>query len=584
MLYPLVNIVLPSDEHGEYSTLFTHTWNNKLYFDSWMNTFAAKKYDYYCKLGNIFLSLQAKGSYRLEIIGSKRPDGEPHHDDVLFSEEVNDDVCIPVPEANEYDGIYFSIIQNPAAPATIAGGAWCTDAAPLRQNKLAIVSCTFKREDFITRNVTLFEQFLRDTPNVQGRIKLVIIDNGQSLPGSLTSDCVELYPNMNTGGAGGFTRGLIEVMNKQAGFTHVLFMDDDVEMITESFYRTILIADYLKEEYKESFVGGAMLDIEQRNNQYEALAVHDGFFVRGLVPNLDISHYENVLHFNKFNPDMFRADAPFLSHGWWYCMFPISFAEKTGLPLPFFLRADDVEWSWRASARGIHFINMNGIFIWHAAFKWRVSKVTDYYYLQRNAFFMQVIHNPDFGSFYAQHFHHTKNYLLATYDYSALAIFTKALQDILRGSAVFRENPQIHCKILAELNTMLPWYDCHNEEELNTAEWRQTHTRKWRKRLYNWTHKGRFAPNFLRKKQAVALDWFPDPKIFRMTRSVKLYNLGTKKYSIRYYDRKRLHKCRKEIDALIKQITLHYDDICADYKKAYNEFRTQDFWKNYLNI
>lgn len=34
---------------------------------------------------------------------------------------------------------------------------------------------------------------------------------------------------MNAGGAGGFTRGLIEVMKLNAGYTRVLFMDDDVE-------------------------------------------------------------------------------------------------------------------------------------------------------------------------------------------------------------------------------------------------------------------------------------------------------------------------------------------------------------------
>lgn len=35
---------------------------------------------------------------------------------------------------------------------------------------------------------------------------------------------------MNAGGAGGFTRGLIEVMKLNAGYTRVLFMDDDVEI------------------------------------------------------------------------------------------------------------------------------------------------------------------------------------------------------------------------------------------------------------------------------------------------------------------------------------------------------------------
>lgn len=40
---------------------------------------------------------------------------------------------------------------------------------------------------------------------------------------------------MNAGGAGGFTRGLIEVMKLNAGYTRVLFMDDDVEIFRNLF-------------------------------------------------------------------------------------------------------------------------------------------------------------------------------------------------------------------------------------------------------------------------------------------------------------------------------------------------------------
>lgn len=584
MLYPLANVIFPEEKHRPYGSLFYTHFANKMYFNTWMNAFAAKKYNYYCELGTLHLKIEAVGSYRLEVVGNNRQEGRPNEDHVLFSQEVHDNACIAIPGAERYDAVFLTIIQNSENPAIIKGGAWCTDAKPLRRNKMAVVSCTFKREEFITNNVALFEKFLQEREDMQGRIKLVVVDNGQTLPDSIVSDNVELHPNMNTGGAGGFTRGLIEVMQKDAGFTHVLFMDDDVEMITESFYRTLAISDHLKEEFKDSFVGGAMLDIENRTNQYEGLAIHDGFFVRGLVQNLDINHYENVMYSNRFNPDMFKADAPYLSQGWWYCMFPLSFAEKTGLPMPFFLRADDVEWSWRASALGTHFITLNGIFIWHAAFMWRVSKVTDYYYLQRNAFFMQVIHNPHFASFFKIHFHHTKEYLLSTYDYPAIEIYIKALQDILRGSAIFRENPQIHCKILAELNSKNQWIDCPNEEELRIAVERQTRPKNWRKRIYKWSKKGKYAPNFLRKKRAIALDWFPDPQTFQMTRSVKVYHLGTKKFCIRHYDKNLLKQYRKQMDDLINQIDARYDELSKDIRQAYDEFRTLDFWKKYLNI
>lgn len=51
-----------------------------------MNTFAAKKYHYYCALDSVYLQLHVCGSYHLEIIGSKRVDGKPRQDEVLFPE------------------------------------------------------------------------------------------------------------------------------------------------------------------------------------------------------------------------------------------------------------------------------------------------------------------------------------------------------------------------------------------------------------------------------------------------------------------------------------------------------------------
>ena len=46
-------------------------------------------------------------------------------------------------------------------------------------------------------------------------------------------------------------------MQDSCNLTHVLLMDDDVVMQPESIYRTYRILSLLKDEYKDSFVGGA---------------------------------------------------------------------------------------------------------------------------------------------------------------------------------------------------------------------------------------------------------------------------------------------------------------------------------------
>ena len=197
-----------------------------LKFNTWMNMFAAQKHYYYCDLGNIYLHLDIQGKYRLQVTGSNRNFAFERLDDLLLDTDCENNVCLKIDNAEKYEGLFFTIIEDQNRPITFKSGAWCTDKAPRRQNKLAVVTCTFRREDYINKNIAKFENFLRDNPQLKDKIKLFVSDNGKTLPAALNSENVTIYPNMNAGGAGGFTRGLIEVMKLNAGYTRVLFMDD----------------------------------------------------------------------------------------------------------------------------------------------------------------------------------------------------------------------------------------------------------------------------------------------------------------------------------------------------------------------
>jgi len=41
---------------------------------------------------------------------------------------------------------------------------------------------------------------------------------------------VQLIPNKNVGGSGGFARGLVEALQENT-YSHFLFMDDDIELV-----------------------------------------------------------------------------------------------------------------------------------------------------------------------------------------------------------------------------------------------------------------------------------------------------------------------------------------------------------------
>ena len=590
----IANIVMPTSEYVDYSNLFLNKEEGECYFNgylqkvniykfnTWMNLFAAKKYYYYCDLGNIYLKLNIEGKYKVTVTGVNRNVAFGNISDVLVDEEFDNSATIEIPNADKYEGLYFTIIEAINSPIKFIDGAWCTDKEPQRENKLAIVTCTFKREDFVTKNIKKFEKFKQENPDLQDKIYMFISDNGKTLPKTLNSENVTIYPNMNAGGAGGFTRGLMEVIKLNQGFTRVLFMDDDVEICPESFYRTLTISNYLKYEYKQSFIHGAMLNIYRKNHWMGSCSINRGFWAGSYMFNLDIAMQDDVLKSNDIPVEIFEDKSIRNDSAWWYCCYDIALAYQKGLPVPVFFRGDDTEWGWRN--KGLHHITMNGIGIWHFPFDYRESKSTRFYYTYRNVFMLNSLYTPNFKKTYKKHLKSCFRHLCKTYDYASLELYFKALEDILRGSDVYRENPQQQLLNIINLGKKAVYYDCYNEEELNHAKFHRVHAKKWRKFVWNITQKGLFCPKFLFKRRGVSLDFCTPAEDFILVKEVKVYNLLTKKYEIRKFDRKKIINYKKEFNKLLKEVDKNYDKLHSDFVEAHKEFTTFEFWEKYLEL
>ena len=61
--------------------------------------------------------------------------------------------------------------------------------------------------------------------------------------------------------------------------------------------------------------------------------------------------------------------------------------KKNGLPLPVFVRGDDVEFSLRNKAK---FLTLNGICIWHVGFAGKFNAAMELYQVHRNSFVFQA--------------------------------------------------------------------------------------------------------------------------------------------------------------------------------------------------
>lgn len=589
----IIRVVMPPADFIDNTELFVNKEDNECYingklanvneykFNTWMNLFAAKKYYYYCDLGNVYLDLKIKGQYKLQITGSNRNFAFDRIDNVILSQDCDGDTCVQIPYPEKYEGIYFTIIEDKANPIEFYKASYCSDREVNRDNKLAIVTCTFKREDYINKNIRLFERFIEQNPELNDKIKLIVVDNGKTLDVNRSNDRVKIIPNMNAGGAGGFTRGLMDVMEQNVGYTRVLFMDDDVEIFPESFYRTLILSNYLKEEFKDSFINGAMLDLYDKSKFFENLAIQDKLWVRAfhIAQNLNLN---NILKINNIPTSVFENEYEKVDTAWWFHCFDVSCVQKKGLPSPIFFRGDDVEWSWRNY--GKHHISMNGICVWHAPFAFRVSKVADYYYLPRNMFYINSIFTKNFKYTYSQYYIEKFNYLLKSYDYTSLDLLLKSMEDILKGSNIFRENPEDQFKNVNQIAKQVEYRTATNDE-IETAKNGYFKSKKWRKKLVKYIDNSFIKiPKFLFKKHATVSEWYPPVEAFSLVKEVSVVNLFTNKTTIRRYDRKRTLYYKKEFYKLLKQIDSNYDKLHTDYINAHKEFSTFEFWEKYLEL
>ncbi|MFW8637112.1 glycosyltransferase [Cribrihabitans pelagius] len=265
------------------------------------------------------------------------------------------------PDAN-FD-ILFATDDQPAAP----------------QLRINYIFCTFKRAEYVQYNAGVFRDYLRRHRD-QAAAHLTVIDNGSD-QGS--NDCgvepdadVTVLPNNNTGGAGGFGRGIYESCYgalAQQGFTHVCLLDDDIYLHPEMFARNTAFMRFLKPGFH---VGAPMYPAssEQRIPRHSACFGHK--YRQSVHPSdsalgagLDTADIPAFLAMDRA-PD---------STGWWWSCFAVSDVHRIGLPYPFFIKMDDVEYGLRLRDAGVELVIPFSFWVLHDDFEEKYSAAMQYF-------------------------------------------------------------------------------------------------------------------------------------------------------------------------------------------------------------
>lgn len=331
----------------------------KIDFFTYFNSFSLSKWKKYTTINQLKIHIDFEGVLEIKILLAN----ENKEYSILKKEAVNFfDETFDIEELNE-DILYIKILSK-SNTCKIFNISYWGDFKQRENKKIGIVICTYKREQFVKKTI---EQ-LNDFCNKNKWLDVLVIDNGRTLS-EINYENIRLIYNHNYGGSGGFTRGIIEFLHEKK-VDYILLMDDDIEFDNEILFKTYNIISTLKKEYQESFLSGAMLELDRPKIQYENTAYWRLFRLYSLGKNYNLVDKNFLLKNNKIGTHINQYAA------WWYCCIPVNRILKIGLPLPMFIKGDDMEYSIRNNRELIY---MNGIGVWHETFQKKTSIIVNYF-------------------------------------------------------------------------------------------------------------------------------------------------------------------------------------------------------------
>lgn len=421
----------------------------KIYFDTYFNGFSVEKWNKYTVLSEPSLKLELSGRFRVTLFSK-----EKIHDDNF--ETVIGETIVEAAQRSSFTfsyrsgsgkGMYAFSLEALEDGGIFYGGAYIGDipADKVRNVKIGIGICTFRREPFIEKNLRILREYIlenSDSP-MYGHLEVFVSDNGKTLDvPRLSTENIHIFPNRNLGGAGGFTRDLIEMLrgNDERHITHALLMDDDIVIEPEAIIKTYMLLSLLREEYVDAFVGGAMLRLDKQYMQVESGARWNGGYLDSLKKDLDLRICDSCLKNEIEETAEFNA--------WWYCCFPMTVVREDNLPLPLFIRGDDLEYGLRNMR---HLILMNGICVWHEPFENKYSSYLEYY-ITRNQLIDNSFHCQWFGARQLGRdiWRHCKQEIMY-YRYKNIDLYLQGIKDFFKGPKWLMEQDgeELHRQVMA---------------------------------------------------------------------------------------------------------------------------------------
>jgi len=552
-------------------------------FSTYFNSFSLEKWQQYTCVKKVELCIEFKGEATIQLLS-------------LNDEKKKNKLCLGEAQELSHQTVTVARISIPACDEPLVSfsftpktdcavkAAWyqteleSTDIKPIR---LSVVMTTFNNEKYLLPNLNLFKELLQSGEAISEALSIHIIDNGSTLNSKkLAQDKVFIHPNKNTGGAGGFARGMLESLKQEPEPAHVLLLDDDVDITTESLKLTFNFLRLLKKEHEDICVSGAMLMLEKPNIQHEDVGyVSKSGTYTSLKPQYDLTDLRAVVA-----NEVFSTEAENIYSAWWYCCIPLALIKKAGLPLPLFLRCDDVEYGLRLKPT---ILTLGGICVWHASFEGRFRASIDRYQYTRNFLIANAINEVCSNKFIMLRFKRSFHQDVNTFAYNNATLLLDALEDYLEGPGFIKyANGAKLLKVNSELNERLvPLASL--EETLEKPLERLYHAPTRRHNsiikfassfLFNPHH----LPGFVLSKKPRVINYNGQSCLnLRTKRSSRFLALNATESTgaLRAIDKSQFASIMQRYKLLVRKFNKNKKSVAEAYRNELEELSSLDFWK-----
>lgn len=554
--------------------------------ESYFNAFSIEKWNKYTKIDNLVLHLDIKGDVEIKAgnaIGVAYHEGEPTDDTkdrYYFEKAIRKEIEIEVKKTKngidiifpsvEYKGIFYVEIKA-LEDSYLKGGEYKTEAKEVNDVNLALCICTFKREEFVKRNVNQVIDGIINNDNspMNGHVEVFISDNGQTLPvDTFKSDKVFLNPNRNVGGAGGFTRDMIEAVlyRPENNLSHVILMDDDIILDIEVLERNYHFLQLLKSEYSKAMIGGELFELDKRYLQFEAGAEYRKVTIQSFNQIWDMRN-KNAVSANE-------VENPMNFNGWWYTCIPVSYIREDNLPIPVFIHRDDVEYGMRNEENGT--ILLNGISVWHPQGPGKAATAMNYYDVRNDLICMADFKDAPSAKELKNHI--TRAFLgnMMRYRYQVIDCIFYALDDYFKGPEYFMElDPIENHKMLTKYNYEFKDPDDIDLEKLEVKKAKDLPSTIYMQSAMCW---------FLPSKNKMRVCGLEDVGLPYMAKQLYLYDENRKQGFMTERDYKEGKRLLAEYIKMMKLIDEKYDETTKKWAKKKKDYTSLEYWEKYLQL